>query len=72
MDDPFQPTNAHFHLRKKKKAKKNSPKRLFSMVYDGMGNYISSTDASGAFFFTEAIPFSMADSLEYISLLPIT
>ncbi len=38
----------------------------FSRYYDS-----SSTAASGAFFLTEAIPFSIAEVLEYISLAPI-
>ncbi len=33
---------------------------------------LSSTSAPGALLFTDAIPFSMAEELEYISLAPMT
>ena len=40
--------------------------------HDIQKTYASTISASGAFFFTEAIPFSIASTELYISLLPIT
>lgn len=54
--------------------KKNSPKGLSDIFIKKIDDDQdrSFIEAPGAFFFTEAMPFSMAAVLEYISLAPMT
>ena len=53
---------------KKKKATTGAAFQSFN----AMKNYNSTIAAFGAFFLTEEIPFSIAELLEYIWLVPIT
>ncbi len=68
-NSPFESMDALFRFMDKKTALKG----LFCIFkFAECYSVVSSMDASGAFFFTDAIPFSMAAVLEYISLAPIT
>lgn len=60
------------NLSKKKQPQKWGCPYVIFEIYVPVNYELSSTPASGALVFTEAIPFSMAAVLEYISLLPIT